>query len=514
MIKTFTFEANNMDPFNKKSFVTRVPWSKKHKAVTGTGTIIDGVRQKTAPCNFSLSNSFAQPLTNNELIKMTLDNGHHDLVDEYNNHSLEYTPNGGSWDLRKEIARLYGSPDTIKAENILVFAGAQVALQHAVTAVLRSSSYDGTKAESSKKDYHAIAFVPGYQSTVCGALYSNLCAHVTEIRLKPETGWQIDPAEVKQVIEQVKQSGLETRYMVLNEPYNPAGTLMDKVTLAQLLEIADQNKIWVLCDEVYRGLEHDSRFDSLVEGGTKLVEDGTKNTSLHFGESEVRLPPIAAAYRRGISVSGLSKPWGGCGITIGWVALTDLDVMENLVDEQYFGTACPSRASELQALMVLKNSWLIMRKNLSIIRRNLGLLEKFLERHREFFDFGPVAEEQEMMEDKSSKTKQVGLLESSAVKIQAGAICFLRFKGPLTTEELGAELAAGPGVSIKPAYCFTDKVRMVKKEKEIAGEVNYDRDCSQYFRLGFGEEKMPRALDALEVFVRENSTIWRTSGIE
>ena len=503
-----------MDPFNKKSFVTRVPWSKKHKAVTGTGTIIDGEKQKTPPCKFSLSNSFAQPLTNNELIQMSIDNGHHDLVDEYNNHSLEYTPNGGSWDLRKEIARLYGSPDTIKAENILVFAGAQVALQHAVTAVLRSSSCDGAKVESSKKGYHAIAFVPGYQSTVCGALYSNLCAHVTEIRLKPETGWQIDPDEVKQVIDQATKSGIKTRYMVLNEPYNPAGTLMDKATLAQLLEIADQNKIWVLCDEVYRGLEHDSRFDSLMEGGAKLVEDSTNNTSLHFGESTVRLPPIAAVYRRGISVSGLSKPWGGCGITIGWVALTDLDIMEGLVDEQYFGTACPSRASELQALMVLKNSFIIMKKNLSIIRSNLGLLEKFLERNREFFDFGPLAEDHEVMQDYPSKKKQRSVMESSSVKLKAGAICFLRFKGPLTTEQLGAELAAGPRISIKPAYCFTDKVRMVKKEKEMISEVSDGMDCSQYFRLGFGEEKMPLALDALEVFVRENATIWRTSGIE
>lgn len=503
-----------MDPSNKKKFITRVPWSKKHKAVTGTGTIIDGEKQKTPPCKFSLSNSFAQPLANNELIQMSIDNGHHDLVDEYNNHSLEYTPNGGSWDLRKEIALLYGSPDTIKAENILVFAGAQVALQHAVTAVLRSSSCDGAKVESSKKGYHAIAFVPGYQSTVCGALYSNLCAHVTEIRLKPETGWQIDPAEVKQVIEQATKSGLETRYMVLNEPYNPAGTLMDKVTLAQLLEIADQNKIWVLCDEVYRGLEHDSRFDGLMEGGAKLVEDSTKNTSLYFGESKVRLPPIATVYRRGISVSGLSKPWGGCGVTIGWAALTDLDIMEGLVDEQYFGTACPSRASELQALMVLKNSWHIMQKNLVIIRRNLGLLEKFLERNREFFDFGPLAKDNEVMKDQPSEKKQRSIMESSAVKLKAGAICFLRFKGPLTSEELGAELATGPGVSIKPAYCFTDKVRMVNKEQEMEGEANNDQDCSQYFRLGFGEEKMPRALNALEVFVQENVSVWRTSSMK
>ena len=55
---------------------------------------------------------------------------------------------------------------------------------------------------------------------------------------------------------------------------------------------------------------------------------------------------------------------------------------------------------------------------------------------------------------------------------------------------------------------------MVKKGKEMISEVSDCLDCSQYFRLGFGEEKMPRALDALEVFVRENATIWRTSGIE
>ena len=48
-------------------------------------------------------------------------------------------------------------------------------------------------------------------------------------------------------------------------------------------------------------------------------------------------------------MGALSKPWGGCGITIGWLALQDLDLKQRLVDVQYFGTASPSRASELQA---------------------------------------------------------------------------------------------------------------------------------------------------------------------
>ena len=69
------------------------PWSKKHKRVTRSGGL-----------PFNLSNSFAQPLTHSELIERTLARGDQALVDAYNSHSLEYTPNGGSLDLREDIA--------------------------------------------------------------------------------------------------------------------------------------------------------------------------------------------------------------------------------------------------------------------------------------------------------------------------------------------------------------------------------------------------------------------------
>ena len=78
------------------------PWSKKHKRVTGS----DLGPGKALPHNFS--NSFAQPLSHAELVRLTLARGDQDLVDQYNNHTLEYTPNGGSLDLREEISKLYG----------------------------------------------------------------------------------------------------------------------------------------------------------------------------------------------------------------------------------------------------------------------------------------------------------------------------------------------------------------------------------------------------------------------
>ena len=93
--------------------------------------------------------------------------------------------------------------------------------------------------------------------------------------------------------------------------------------------MAKRNGIYILSDEVYRLLEHDP-----------------KN----------RLPAMADAYELGLSAVTLSKPWGACGVSIGWLAFRDLNIKQKLVDVQYFGTATPSRASEIQAIMVLRAS--------------------------------------------------------------------------------------------------------------------------------------------------------------
>ena len=108
-----------------------------------------------------------QPLSHAKLVELTLERGDDALVELYNNHSLEYTPNGGSHDLRTEIAKLYDSTD-ITADHILVTTGAQVALQ--------------TAALAFGLDSHSIVFVPGYQSTV-----EFLTTHETNITCIPRT---------------------------------------------------------------------------------------------------------------------------------------------------------------------------------------------------------------------------------------------------------------------------------------------------------------------------------------
>ena len=118
------------------------PWSKKHKVVTRAGK---------GGMPYSLSNSFAQPLTHPELVQLSLERGDEELVNQFSNHALGYTPNGGSLDLREDIAKLYGP--AIGADNVLVFAGAQVALQTAAFALAR--------------DCHSIVFTPRWKHSLC-----------------------------------------------------------------------------------------------------------------------------------------------------------------------------------------------------------------------------------------------------------------------------------------------------------------------------------------------------------
>ena len=377
------------------------PWSKKHKKVTG-GT------------PFSLSNSFAEPLSHEELVRLSLERGDDQIVADFHEHSLVYTPNGGSLDLREEIAGFYG--DAITAENIVVFAGGQAALQTAAIALLDNDS-------------HSIVFTPGYQSVLQAPVHAG--SQVTQVPLHPEENWQIDPLAVETAIQS------NTRYMVINEPYNPAGTLMSRQLQQQLKDIAEKNDIYLLSDEAYRLLEHDAKD---------------------------RLPPMADLYARGLSACTLSKPWGGCGITIGWLALQDMELRQKLIDTQYFGTACPSRSSEIQAIMTLRASDIILQTRLNIIRRNLALLDKFFEDYGDLFEWN---------------------------RPNAGAIAFVKFKGPLNSDELGYELAKS-GISIKPAYVFT-------------GDYTSHQD---YFRIGYGEELMPKALAALVNFVEEHKRAW------
>jgi aspartate/methionine/tyrosine aminotransferase len=445
-----------------------VPWSKRHKA-TFKGA------------QYNLSNSFAQPLTLEELTLLD-HNRHHqqrggsgsagdptDLFNEYHsNHSLEYTPNGGSLDLRQAVADLYG-PE-ITADHILIFPGAQVALQtaaFAMTALYHATTTTTTAAATGggQPSCHSIVFTPGYQSVQEAPIQAG--HQVTTIPLHAKHNWQIQMDEVHAALRP------NTKCIVVNVPHNPTGILMERSIQQALVELCQSRNIYILSDEVYRLLEHD-------ENAAADDDDDEKGK-----KTSTRLPAFAELYTNAMSCVTLSKPWGGCGISIGWIACQDAVVMEHLVDAQYFGCACPSRASEVLAQMVLRCSTVILDRNVQIIQRNKALVQEFItSAYPQYFEWRTP---------------------------NAGAIGFVKFKGPLTSEELGDRLMAEAGISIKPAYCFANRNHYCNYSDSSgsgSGSIQMCDDYPQYFRIGFGEEIMPRALEALARFVEQHKAEW------
>lgn len=338
--------------------------------------------------------------------------------------------------MRQDIANVvynqdkFESQEPMTADHVLVFPGAQVALQ--------------TAALTFARDCHSIVFTPGYQSTVESPEWAKSSQGVTQIPRSPDNNWQVDPDKLNSAIQP------NTRFLILNEPHNPSGVIMSRELQEQVIEICRENDIVILCDEVYRLLEHDHDPEEI---------DATTS-------SFSRIPSMANAYEKGISAVTMSKPWGGCGISIGWLVCRDPSMVQRLVDVQYFAAACVSRASEIQGRMVLAASSAILKDRMATIRQNKALLQEFIEvKYAKWFSWNPP---------------------------NAGAIAFVKFLGPWKSEQLGDELAKA-GISIKPAYCFADGVTP---------------EMQQYFRVGFGERKMPLALEALGEFVQKHQESW------
>lgn len=373
----------------------------------------DQLLEKTFDIEHRFYASSAEPLTLKELTEFTRQNGDQHLIDLYNDHSLGYAENTGSEDLRQEIATLYDN--SISAENIVVFPGAQTGMTLTTQALLHQGD-------------HAIIVTPSYQSLEEGVRYAG--GTVTRISLKPEEKWQVNVAAVEAAIQD------NTKYLVFNDPHNPSGSLMSADIKNQLVARAEKHGIWVFSDEVYRLLE---------------LNPNDRSSS------------IAEMTDKGIALGTMAKPWGAGGACIGWVACQDLTIIEKLHRAQHLFSVCFSRAGEIQAMMVIRASDKIIERNMSIIRKNLELLDGF------FADYGDLFE---------------------WVKPQAGGTGFVKFKGALSADELGAELLE-QGILVFPPYIF-----------------DCDAQLNQHFRIGFSRRTMPAALDAFKEFIDERRAQW------
>ena len=194
---------------------------------------------------------------------------------------------------------------------------------------------------------HVVALTPAYDSLV--NLAEHVSGNVTPWPVRPTPGgWEVDPAELARLLRP------DTRLIIVNFPHNPTGYLPSAETLAALLDIARGHGAWLLCDEMYRGLEHNPAD---------------------------RLASAADGYERAIVLSGLSKTHGLPGLRVGWLIVRDAATRAALINWKHYTTICPPAPSDRLALAALQAHAPLVERSRGIIATNLQLAEAFFARH-------------------------------------------------------------------------------------------------------------------------------------
>ena len=243
---------------------------------------------------------------------------------------LGYTEAPGHPLLRAEIATLY---DTIGADDVLVFAGAEEAIFCLSNVLLGPGD-------------HAVVTWPAYQSLyeVGRAGGADIALH----ELREADGWALDPARL------IASLRANTRLVVVNAPHNPTGMLPTAAEWSALTtELADRG-IHLLADEVYRYLELDAG-DRLTAG--------------------------ADAFPRGVSLGVMSKSFALAGLRIGWLATRDRDLLARCAAMKDYTTICSSAPAEILSLIGLRARDAVLARSRGIVEANFAHLDRFFADH-------------------------------------------------------------------------------------------------------------------------------------
>lgn len=271
----------------------------------------------------SMHNTNPQSFTQNEL-EQTIGRSFNSMLKDVD---LGFAPDAGTLALRQTLSGYHY--ETIDVDEIVTHAGAQEALFCAFYALL--------KAEDK-----VLAVAPIFEPLVQIPL--NIGCEVSYVHLQADSDWALDLDEVEEIFK------LGCKMFIINYPHNPTGSTLTQDQLMKVIELCKKHDVWLLSDEVFRGLEH----------------------CLDY-----RLPAVADLYDKGISVGVISKGFAIPGIRIGWMVCKNKQLLEKVVDIKGYISVCNSQIDERLASVILQKPENLNERNLKIVLKNKALLNNF-----------------------------------------------------------------------------------------------------------------------------------------
>lgn len=231
----------------------------------------------------------------------------------------------------------YGYQPLIK----LIAGRYRVAADCVVTAAGTTFANHLAMAALTKPGDEVLFEYPAYEPML--ALVHYLGADVTRFSRKFENGFQILPEELESLVTP------RTRLIVITNPHNPSGVLIDDTTLTQIGDIAKRAGARVLVDEVY--------METLFEE--------TPSTSFHLGNEFV-------------VTSSLTKAFGLSGLRCGWIfAEPELARRMWLLNDLFASTAV--HAGERLSVIAMQQLKEIAVRAKQLLDRNRQMLNEFLD---------------------------------------------------------------------------------------------------------------------------------------
>ena len=236
----------------------------------------------------------------------------------------KYGPAAGIKELRSAIAlklsERYGVD--LEIENVAITAGGTFA------------TYGSIETLSKPGDEVAI-IEPAWP------LYAHQAKKLGRRVLKIETSFEDDWNPVDALQEKITKL---TKVIIINYPNNPTGKILDRKTLKEILEIAEDLGAWVVSDEVYIDFCYGGEAASILE----------------FSAS------------RALMLNSFSKTWGMTGFRIGYV-VSDPDTVKKVAAVQNTAMTCIPEFIQRAALAAL-NDEESAKRNVELVGKRLKTL--------------------------------------------------------------------------------------------------------------------------------------------
>ncbi|MDP2908922.1 MAG: aminotransferase class I/II-fold pyridoxal phosphate-dependent enzyme, partial [Nanoarchaeota archaeon] len=168
------------------------------------------------------------------------------------------------------------------------------------------------------------------------------------VPLKEEEGFEINPDEVRKVIDKKK-----TKVLLINTPANPTGNVLSKQVLEELADIAREYNLYIFSDEAYE----------------KIIYDNKKHYSIgSFNGMEKYV----------ITFHSFSKTYAMCGFRLGY-AVGPEDLIKAMTQTHVYSTICAPTISQKVGTEALKLNSKYTETMVKEYARRRGLILKRLE---------------------------------------------------------------------------------------------------------------------------------------